>query len=259
MSVSGSREHATDVTLIPVTISQRLILAAVTIALAPIVFFIPLIGLFAGPICFIAGAMALFSRAEDIARIKGDCPYCSLPIEGAFSKKALTCGHCKQHVIVKRGYFMTTSAATNPRQMLPDRTDELVPPKSNLKWAIAFVVIIVGAFIFAKNRKSSGESDSAPMAQGDAPTHSITSTPTPPPVTQSATSTPASLRRFSTVAEAQKEAVRLYPALGIADSDFNRAFLARHKRYQQERPDYFRDSNWPITLAHEIASTLKPQ
>ena len=70
--------------------------------------------------------------------------------------------------------------------------------------------------------------------------------------------TPVS-RRFATTADAQQEAIRLYPSLGVAGSDFNRAFLARHKQYQQEQPDLLRDPNWPITLAREVASTLKSQ
>lgn len=261
VSVSGSRENATEVIPIPVTISDRIVLAAVTMALAPIVFFVPLIGLFAGPLCFIAGVMALFCRKEDIARIKGDCPYCSLPIESTFSKKALTCGHCKQHVIVKRGYFMTTSAATNPRQEFPDRSDELFPQTSRttlvLKSALVLALIIIGAVIVVKNRGSAGKSDAD--ASGEASAHTTNAAATRPPATQTASSTPVSFKRLLTVAEAQKEAMRLYPALGVTDSAFNRAFLARHKRYQQERPDYFRDSNWPLTLAREIASTLSPQ
>jgi hypothetical protein len=60
-------------------------------------------------------------------------------------------------------------------------------------------------------------------------------------------------RRFSTVVEAQAEAVRLYPRLGVAGSQFNLEFLARYKRYQQERPDYFTDNSWPVRLAEELA------
>ena len=61
--------------------------------------------------------------------------------------------------------------------------------------------------------------------------------------------------QFATTAEAQNEAIRLYPALGVAGSDFNRAFLTRHKQYQKMRPDYFRDPAWPIALAREVAAT----
>jgi hypothetical protein len=83
-----------------------------------------------------------------------------------------------------------------------------------------------------------------------------TSSATPSP---SASASPVSLRRFSTVAEAQQEAMRLYPPLGVPGSTFNRAFVARTKLYQQQRADYFRDINWPITLAQEISSEINSQ
>ena len=79
------------------------------------------------------------------------------------------------------------------------------------------------------------------------------------PALPAASVSPVSLRRFSTVAEAQKEATRLYPALSVSGSPFNRAFLARHKLYQQQRPEYFRDINWPIALAQEVASEINPK
>lgn len=61
------------------------------------------------------------------------------------------------------------------------------------------------------------------------------------------------VQRFSTVAEAQREAVRLYPSLGIAGSQFNRDFLARYNQYRRERPSYFDDTSWPLRLAEEMA------
>lgn len=61
------------------------------------------------------------------------------------------------------------------------------------------------------------------------------------------------VRRFATVAEAQREAVRAYPSLGVAGSEFNRDFLARYNRYQRERPGYFSDPSWPWRLAEETA------
>ena len=67
--------------------------------------------------------------------------------------------------------------------------------------------------------------------------------------------TPVTAPHFATAAEAQREAVRLYPALSVEGSPLNRAFVARHKQYQQQRPDYFSDPSWPVTLAREVAST----
>ena len=58
--------------------------------------------------------------------------------------------------------------------------------------------------------------------------------------------------RFATAAEAQQEAVRRYPDIGVAGTKLNTEFIARYKRYQQERPDFLRDPSWPLRLAWEI-------
>ena len=59
---------------------------------------------------------------------------------------------------------------------------------------------------------------------------------------------------FTTVADAQKEAVRRYPMLGVKGSRMNKAFLDRYRFYQKTKPDFFVDTAWPLTLANEIAS-----
>ena len=78
-----------------------------------------------------------------------------------------------------------------------------------------------------------------------------------PPSLNTTASAPAA--QFTSVADAQREAMRLYPSLGVAGSPFNRAFLARHKQYQQQRPKYFNDPGWPVALAREIAATSGSQ
>jgi hypothetical protein len=60
-------------------------------------------------------------------------------------------------------------------------------------------------------------------------------------------------QRFASVADAQKEAVRLYPSLGVSGSLFNGAFLTLHRKYQKENPGYFDDNSWPLLLAEEVA------
>lgn len=54
-------------------------------------------------------------------------------------------------------------------------------------------------------------------------------------------------------ASAQAEAITKHPNLGKAGSDFNREFLARFRRYQTEKPDFFEDQRWPLNLADEVA------
>jgi hypothetical protein len=59
----------------------------------------------------------------------------------------------------------------------------------------------------------------------------------------------------TTVADAQREALRRYPELGIVGSKLNTEFVARYKFYQQQHPDYFRDPSWPLRLAEELTRT----
>ena len=66
---------------------------------------------------------------------------------------------------------------------------------------------------------------------------------------------PKTIATFATAAEAQREAVRRYPDLGIAGSKLNGDFVARHKAYQQQRPEYFRDTSWPLHLTEELIHT----
>lgn len=70
---------------------------------------------------------------------------------------------------------------------------------------------------------------------------------------------PAEASRYSSAAEAQQEAVRLHPALGVAGSEFNKAFLSLHKKYQQDRPEVLRENNWPLVIAEEVAKTVKSE
>ena len=79
-------------------------------------------------------------------------------------------------------------------------------------------------------------------------------TPEPPQVTP-----PATAPQFATAADAQKVAVQRYPDLGIAGSKLNTKFIARYKLYQQTRPDYFRDTSWPLHLAEELTETPQPK
>lgn len=58
---------------------------------------------------------------------------------------------------------------------------------------------------------------------------------------------------YASLGDAQKDAVRLYPAIGREGSPENRAYLARYKQYQSERPEFFQGTDWPVRLAAEVA------
>jgi hypothetical protein len=55
---------------------------------------------------------------------------------------------------------------------------------------------------------------------------------------------------------AQQKAIELYPDLSIAGSDLNKEFVARVKRYQVEKKEFFTDPDWPIRLAKECSDEL---
>jgi hypothetical protein len=67
---------------------------------------------------------------------------------------------------------------------------------------------------------------------------------------------PGAPARIATEAEGRAEALRLYPALGIANTPLNDEFVARYNRYREEKPEFFRDPAWPVILAKECADFL---
>lgn len=170
--------------------------------------------------------MVTMVRKDQVFGCGGDCPYCALPIECANAQSSLRCIHCGYQVIVKKGNFVTAGAATDSAFALADRTGYLIPPSPEasglLKWGIA-AAILMGMIFLGSRHEQVGPS--------------------------------ASANAFETVSDAQREAIRLYPELGVAGSEFNRLFLERHRHYQQTRPAFFQETAWPIRLAEEIAQT----
>ena len=55
---------------------------------------------------------------------------------------------------------------------------------------------------------------------------------------------------------AQQKAVALYPDIGVAGSPLNKEFLARVKRYQAEKKEFFWAPDWPIRLGKECSEEL---
>jgi hypothetical protein len=54
----------------------------------------------------------------------------------------------------------------------------------------------------------------------------------------------------------QKEAVRIYPELGIEGSELNKLFVRRYRVLRSTERDYFITSDWPVRLARECAKEL---
>lgn len=79
----------------------------------------------------------------------------------------------------------------------------------------------------------------------------------PPPATPAPITPIASTLTFSTPAEAQVEAVRRFPDLGVSGTKLHSEFLTRYRRYQSEKPGYFQDAAWPVTLAEESMQAIR--
>ena len=61
----------------------------------------------------------------------------------------------------------------------------------------------------------------------------------------------------TSVQEWQAKAVEKYPALGVQDSAFNKAFVAEYERQKQAFPERFREPGWPMRIADVVAFELR--
>jgi len=64
---------------------------------------------------------------------------------------------------------------------------------------------------------------------------------------------------ITTEAEGRREALRLYPDLGVAGSALNIEFVTRYRSYQRLQPDFFENPAWPLILVKESAVALGEQ
>jgi hypothetical protein len=107
-------------------------------------------------------------------------------------------------------------------------------------------VLIVG--VWAAVRDTSSDSTTT----GRTP---ITGTPGPAIPAPQPISLPPSNKQSSVTA--QQRAIALYPELGVANSRFNREFLVRYRKYQQDNRHYFDDPEWPSKLAKETKDGIE--
>ena len=111
------------------------------------------------------------------------------------------------------------------------------------RWAGGLAgVVLVGLALFGLNRQ--GVFHRAPLTSTDV---------VQPPPAPSAVAPPDA----ASVAAAQQEAVKRYPQLAVVNSPLNREFVTRYKQLQATNPDYFKQSNWPLTLAAECEAAIK--
>jgi hypothetical protein len=60
-------------------------------------------------------------------------------------------------------------------------------------------------------------------------------------------------------ASAAQQAVRLYPALGVKDSTFNKAYIKLYREAAQRDSSFLKRPEWPLELAHRTAALLGMQ
>ena len=73
----------------------------------------------------------------------------------------------------------------------------------------------------------------------------------------SATPAPSSLGPIHPAKESSAQAVKMYPALGIQGSEFNRRFLKLHEELKDQNAPELTMPGWPMLLAHRVADSLR--
>lgn len=63
---------------------------------------------------------------------------------------------------------------------------------------------------------------------------------------------------FTSEKDAQAAALAKYPALGVAGSAFNKAFLEKHAKLRQDNSPLLGNPDWPMKVAEEVARELPP-
>lgn len=137
------------------------------------------------------------------------------------------------------------------------------PPRSNaglILVAVAvsgiglyFLTLKGGAFFVTREAAPKPLQKSEKVASPTQPQNAVPS-PSAVITPQPASQTP----RFASVEQAQQEALRRYPDLGVAGSKFNAEFIVRHQRYKRENPAFLQDASWPVRLAEETAIAIGP-
>lgn len=79
----------------------------------------------------------------------------------------------------------------------------------------------------------------------------------PPPAPAPAPAAAPSLRPHPATA-AREAAVKLYPALGVKDSLFNKTFRDLYTEKAQQDPGFLTQADWPLLLARRTAELLGP-
>jgi hypothetical protein len=101
---------------------------------------------------------------------------------------------------------------------------------------------------FAAHAVNTAQSAQAPVASAPGDPH-----PAPAPVPA-----PAAALRPHPATVAREAAVKIYPALGVKDSLFNKTFRDLYTEKAQQDPEFLTQADWPLLLARRTAELLAP-
>ena len=129
-------------------------------------------------------------------------------------------------------------------------------------------LLIIGSIVWAvvsayvANRSNTRDPEPAANPSESETKPSVQGSNVPPnstPIAMGAKSnSPAPLRLASKNGEAAKLlALKYHPDLGVRGSALNLEFVARYKRYQTEKPEFFNNPAWPQILVEESVQALK--
>jgi hypothetical protein len=117
---------------------------------------------------------------------------------------------------------------------------------------LVLIAVAAGAFWATDRPHKSAQAKATPASTPVAmkPRHTTHATPAAPL---------APLAVITSEAEGRREALRLYPDLGVAGSALNNEFVTRYRSYQRLDPEFFQNPAWPLILAKESAVALGDQ
>jgi hypothetical protein len=124
--------------------------------------------------------------------------------------------------------------------------------KGPLYLAVLIAIAIGAGLFWASDRPHRSAQNTATPAASPTPSrlhHPAESKPT-------MASLPIVIR---TEADGRREALRLYPDLGVANSPLNREFVIRYQSYKRLEPDFFDNPAWPVILVKEAANVVGEQ
>ena len=125
---------------------------------------------------------------------------------------------------------------------------------AGLLYLVLLAVIAIGAGIFWATDRPHKTTHTAAATPTSAPNHMR-----PRSAQGASPEIPLGPATITNEVEGRREALRLYPELGVANSPLNREFVIRYNSYQRLEPEVFQNPAWPVILAKESAAAIGEQ